>query len=403
MKIVVSHPQGNPFSYHAARAFAEADWLSTFETGFIPPPSTSLPFRLLPPHMKLRARNRVYDGISRAQQRSHRVLEMFCRAGAAVRRSGLTREVNWYDLLFWGHDLMVANGLSHDIDAVYAYEDGARRTFAMAKKRGAAALYELPLGYFRGVEQELRIAQADRPEVRVTEEPRWKRDRKHSELAGADVVIVPCAWAKSTLKLSPIATSKPIITVPYATPADVISSRATRPTGPFTALFAGQIGLRKGVPYLVEAWRRLNLPDARLWLAGSFGTDNIVIDPGSKRIEHLGALPHSRLLDVMRQVDLFVFPSLAEGFGLVIGEAMACGLPVLTTVNTGGPELITDGREGWCVKARDIDALCERLEWAYHHRDKLEAMGSCARMKAEQWTWTHYRKRLTEEIAIQLR
>jgi glycosyltransferase involved in cell wall biosynthesis len=105
---------------------------------------------------------------------------------------------------------------------------------------------------------------------------------------------------------------------------------------------------------------------------------------------------------VMQQVDLFVLPSLAEGFGLVIGEAMASGVPVLTTVNTGGPELITDGEEGWCVPAHDVEALAERIEWAHGHRDELYQMGVKARRRAEQWTWTHYRRKLIDELSEHL-
>jgi glycosyltransferase involved in cell wall biosynthesis len=104
----------------------------------------------------------------------------------------------------------------------------------------------------------------------------------------------------------------------------------------------------------------------------------------------------------MAKVDLFVFPSLAEGFGLVIGEAMATGVPVLTTTNTGGPELIVDGQEGWCVPAHDVDSLAERIEWAYRNRDALYDMGLMARLKAEQWTWADYRRKLTEELSKNL-
>jgi glycosyltransferase involved in cell wall biosynthesis len=109
-----------------------------------------------------------------------------------------------------------------------------------------------------------------------------------------------------------------------------------------------------------------------------------------------------RLLDLMKEADLFVFPSLAEGFGLVIGEAMSCGVPVLTTTNTGGPELITDGREGWCVPAHDADALAERIEWAYANRDELYEMGRRARSRAEQWTWADYRRKLARELSVHL-
>jgi glycosyltransferase involved in cell wall biosynthesis len=215
------------------------------------------------------------------------------------------------------------------------------------------------------------------------------------------MVVVPCRWAEESLPHDE-ATRRPVARVPYGTPADELEPRSERPRGPFTALFAGQVGLRKGVPLLLEAWRRLGLKDARLWLAGSMNLDDAYLSDYADCFEHLGVLPRAQLLERMRQADIFVFPSLAEGFGLVIGEAMAAGLPVLTTLNTGGPELITDGEEGWCVPAHDVDALAARLEWASQSRDELWEMGLRARKRAEAWTWAHYRSKLVNELTRHL-
>lgn len=317
-----------------------------------------------------------------------------------MKPAGPTSRVNWYDVLFCGHDFQVSKSLENDLDAVYAYEDAAKWTFTVARKQGARAIYELPLGYYKGVAEEMNRAPARKSTRPLKyEEPQWKQSRKDAELELADLIVVPCAWARESLRYSKLSGEKPCVTIPYGTPADQIKAKSERPAGPFTVLFAGQIGLRKGVPHLVEAWERLALKDARLRLAGSMSLDRDYLNAHSKSFEHLGALPRAELLDVMCQADLFVFPSLAEGFGLVIGEAMACGVPVLTTANTGGPELITDGREGWCVPAHSTDALAERLEWAYQHRDGLFEMGNLARLRAEQWTWKDYRQKLVRELA----
>jgi glycosyltransferase involved in cell wall biosynthesis len=154
---------------------------------------------------------------------------------------------------------------------------------------------------------------------------------------------------------------------------------------------------------LIAAWEKLKLSDARLLLAGSMNLPRAYVNEHAASFEYLGALPRAELLDLMATVDLFVFPSLAEGFGLVIGEAMASGVPVLTTNNTGGPQLITDGNEGWCVSAHEVEPLIERLEWAHRNRDQLFQMGRRARQRAEQWTWADYRRKLIEELSPHLR
>lgn len=404
MKITISHPHGNPNSFHAARAFAEADWLRSFQRGFAGDRVLSRAARSLPGDASERLDNRRLEDVPAARQRRHLLWEAASRFGAKLKPGGPTSKVNWYDLLFCGHDLQVSKELDADLDAVYAYEDGARRTFDVAKRRETIAVYELPLGYYEGVAHELERARRERPGLGAVPkiEPEWKRRRKDAELELADIVVVPCAWARESLRHSKVGASKSTIKIPYGTPADEVSMRAHPADAPFTVLFAGQICLRKGVPHLIDAWKRLGLKNARLRIAGHMKQGDACLREASASLAYLGSLSRVKLFEEMRRADLFVFPSLAEGFGLVIGEAMALGLPVLTTTNTGGTELITDGRDGLLVPAHDTDALAERIEWAALHRDELFEMGRRARARAEQWTWGHYRRALVEELSKHL-
>jgi starch synthase len=405
LKITISHPHGNANSYQAATALYESKWLGSFQAGLMRSSGASDLSRYLPPDMRQRLLNRNCESIPEPNKNRHLLWEAISRVGRRVRPAGLTSQVGWYDVLFCGHDLQVSRTLDSDLDAVYAYEDGAKRTFGIAKQRGASAIYELPLGYYKAVACEINRAENERPGLQASpyEEPQWKQSRKNAELELADVVVVPCAWAAQSLRHNEGAGKKPVIIVPYGTPVDEIQARSNRPLGPFTVLFAGQVGLRKGAPHLLEAWERLQLKDARLWMAGSMNLGRSYLAEHSNSFQYLGAIPRTRLIEVMREVDLFVFPSLAEGFGLVIGEAMAAGVPILTTINTGGPELISDGREGWCIPAHDVDALTERIEWAYQNRDALYEMGKLARGRAEQWTWANYRQTLIRELSRALK
>jgi starch synthase len=396
-RVVVSHPHGNANSYHTALAFSENQWLDCFETGIL---DVSRLARLSP-DLEQRARNRSFGGIPDARKKSHRLFEALSRAGRKLKPGGLTSEINWYDVLFCGHDFQVSRAIADAPDAVYAYEDAAKLTFESAKRNGAISIYELPLGYYRAVAREINRGRDLWPDLnRATySEPHWKRLRKDAELELADVIVVASDWARESLSLSEAASNKQIVLVPYGTPVEEIRPRSQAPSGPFTVLFAGQVGLRKGVPHLIEAWEKLKLSDARLWLAGSMNLPREYVNEHAASFEYLGALPRAELLEVMKKVDLFVFPSLAEGFGLVIGEAMASGVPVLTTTNTGGPQLITDASEGWCVRAHEVEPLIERLKWAHENRDQLFQMGQRARQRAEQWTWADYRRKLIAELS----
>src|SRR5207244_1480171 len=92
--------------------------------------------------------------------------------------------------------------------------------------------------------------------------------------------------------------------------------------------------------------------------------------------------------------DVLVLPSLAEGFGHVVLEAMSCGLPVITTRHTCGPDVLTDTLEGFLVPIRDPDAIGSRLSWGIDHREDLAAMGVAAARKARQFTWERFRARV---------
>ncbi|MDT4966823.1 MAG: hypothetical protein QOJ64_1560 [Acidobacteriota bacterium] len=396
--VTVSHPHGNPNSYHAAKAFADTGLLNIFERGFVTGRFASKALADLPQGRK--ALQRGLGQLANGGNRQHLLWEVISRVGKRLKSTGPTQKVSWYDVLYCGHDWQVSKALRKGMTAVYAYEDGACLTFREAKRTRAATIYELPAGYYAGVAHELDRARDNsrEPVFNIKTEPRWKMRRKDHELSLADVIVVPCEWAAESLRFSGINTEKAVIKVPYGTPAVEVFPKLERPRGPFTVLFAGQVGARKGVPYLLEAWSQLGLKNARLLLAGGMKLNDAFLSRYSGNFEYLGALPRLQLLKLMKEVDLLVFPSLAEGFGLVIGEAMAAGTPVLTTTNTGGPELITNGREGWCVPAHDAQVLAERIEWAYQHRDELFEMGRRARQRAEQWTWADYRHSLIEKI-----
>jgi glycosyltransferase involved in cell wall biosynthesis len=104
------------------------------------------------------------------------------------------------------------------------------------------------------------------------------------------------------------------------------------------------------------------------------------------------------LRDRYRESDVFVFPSFAEGFGLVLLEAMACGLPAIASEATIGPEIIT-ADSGFITPTGDLDRLVELLRWFDCHRNELPVMGRQARAQAERWTWSKYRSLLVEAVS----
>ncbi|MHC5731280.1 MAG: glycosyltransferase family 4 protein, partial [Nostoc sp.] len=120
----------------------------------------------------------------------------------------------------------------------------------------------------------------------------------------------------------------------------------------FRALFVGRVGVRKGVHYLIKAWEELQLPQAELMLVGVNEFPETWLSQLPEGVNYIPSVPHTTLNQYYSNANVFVFPSLVEGFGLVLLEAMACGIPVITTTHTAGPDIITDGTEGFIVPIR---------------------------------------------------
>ena len=163
---------------------------------------------------------------------------------------------------------------------------------------------------------------------------------------------------------------------------------------PLRVLFVGTINQRKGIKYLLEAVRALGNGHIELVIRGRAVDGLELVHRMAPDADVRLSVSHDELLAAYQSCDLFVFPSLGEGFGHVLIESLACGLPILSTTHTAAPDLITDGEEGFLVAPRRADALSERLEWALTHRPQLARMRRAARAQAETFTWERFRSRI---------
>jgi glycosyltransferase involved in cell wall biosynthesis len=160
----------------------------------------------------------------------------------------------------------------------------------------------------------------------------------------------------------------------------------TTPNKPFRVLYMAYTQPLKGFHYLLDAWEQLHLPDAELVIVGFFSdTPEELRQQYLKRIERdkrITWLPNSLTPeDHFKEASVFVFPSLTEGFGRSTMEAMACGVPVITTPHAQG--IVEDDKTGYVVPIRDVEAIKEKIEYLYHHRDVAEEMGKAARKAVE--------------------
>ena len=218
--------------------------------------------------------------------------------------------------------------------------------------------------------------------------------KRIQEIESATGWLVPSSFLATTLREADISPGR-IRIVPYGVNHDIFVQQHTEETTDkeFTIIFAGHITQLKGITYLLDAVKAIRYPSVRVVLCTPSTIDwNILKLYNDLNIQVQIALPQSELARLFNQADLLVFPSLADGFGHVVLEAMSCGLPVITTHNTCGPDVLIDGEHGFIVPIRSHEAIAEKVSWALDNRSKLKAMGHAAAQQARQFTWKKFRQ-----------
>lgn len=169
---------------------------------------------------------------------------------------------------------------------------------------------------------------------------------------------------------------------------------------PFRFLFAGNICARKGVPVLLEAWKSLagKVKNSELWLVGSLAPHLKSLIPALDCLRVKDRVTRSEMAGLFRQVDALVLPSFSEGFGLVLVEAIAAGLPVITTSNTGGPDLHRCGAESMVslVEAGSIEALADSMLRLFQDQSvKIDSTSILPKLRST-FSWSAYGDRWTK-------
>lgn len=401
-----SHPTGNANVRAASVAFYKSGLLQEFHSCLCW--NKHFPLAVfLPSAVRSELERRSFPNLPLPLQRSHPWREAARLAAVKWNWQPLLRHevgVLSIDRVIRSFDHRVAAALSrtHGLRAVYAYEDAALTTFEAAQRLGLRRLYELPIGYWKSARQ-IFAEEADL-------QPQWastitglrdsaaKLARKQAELDLADTVIVASQFVRHTLE-SQQACGVPIHVLPYGAPPPTNHPLRGPGSGPLRVLFVGSLGQRKGLSYLLDAVAQLGDSVTLTLIGRPTSTTCLPLNDALERHTTISSLPHGAILEQMRQHDVLVFPSLFEGFGLVLTEAISQGLPVIATPHTAAPDLIRDGVEGFIVPIRNSAAIAQRLSELASDRDQLEAMrGACLR-RAGEISWSTYQSSLLEAVA----
>ena len=301
-----------------------------------------------------------------------------------LRRSlGRLAHLRRLELETWAHHQFDAElgrrlGELPGIEVVHAFEGGALATFRAAKRAGKQTILDVPSAHERFMGVEGRCLQPRIAEERLL----------------ADLLLAPSDYVVTCLIEAGVPQHR-IRKIPYGVdPGTFQIDAGLRTDGLFRAVFVGRIGRRKGVSYLLEAWRRLALPHAELLLVGEADEEGRrLLQRYEGLYRFVGPHPKHEVHRFFQQSDVFVFPSLAEGSAYVTYEALASELPIITTPNSGS--VARDGVDGFLIPAEDVDAIAERLALLHAEPALRQRMGAQGRELIErEYTWRHYRERV---------
>jgi len=342
----------------------------------------------------------------------HGCLERFITTNTYVSQvpEALTKRIRFIETLEWaGNQIpllrdiislnLVKKGL-YDIwasrylgecDIFHALSSFQPICFAKARQNGAITIVDWGAAH-PVVREELLGEEYEKCGVKKTPDG---IDRQLQEFEKADYIFVASQFAYNGFVQNGVNPNK-LFKNPYGANLELFKPIAKR-DNIFRVIFVGGLRIVKGVHYLLEAVDQLNLPNFELVLVGRCREEMKPFLERYNNYKHIGGVPHTELYRWYSNSSIFVLPSLCNGFGMVVPEAMACGLPVIVTTNTGASDIVRDGKDGFVVPIRDVEALREKILFFYKNEDARVEMGHNAKEHVQQFTWDRYGVQLIKQ------
>ena len=281
-------------------------------------------------------------------------------------------------------------------DICVAWSGNALHTIRKAKNMGAITILERGSSHMLYQTEILKEEYEKlglKPQVahpRVVE----KELREYEE---ADYISIPSKFVKRTFLEKGIPEEK-LVHVPYGVNLEEFK-QLQKEDNVFRIIYAGSMSVRKGVHYLLKAYTDLKLPNSELLLVGGLEDEmKPVFSKYDGAFKYINHVPQRDLHKYYSQGSVFAIMSIEEGLAMVQPQAMACGLPVICSTNTGGEDIIRDGIDGFIIPIRNVEALKEKLIFLYQNPEICKAMGQSAKERVSKgFTWDDYGDKMIGE------
>jgi glycosyltransferase involved in cell wall biosynthesis len=402
LKVLLAHP-GTQHSFRLAEELHRRDLLFEFWTCFGLSKKTiraSL-LQFAPASVRDRLANRLID-LPASKLRTLPSLEKKARQeqSRGVEAEAVMRERNQH------FQEMISQSSIESADIVIGFDTSSWLLIDRAHRVGKRFILDQTTAHPKTGREAWTRATQDFPEWRdvAPESLDSVLQNQQLEHEHADLIVAASSFARDTLIANGVPENKVRVN-PYGVDLERFrpAQQSRNSSRQLRFLSVGGINPRKGIPVLLSAWKKLHANDAELWLVGDVSENVRPLIPDLPGLKILGRKSRGELPDLLRSCDVFVFPSSFEGFGLVLLEAMASGLPIIATEATAVPDLIGESGAGKLIQSGDVDQLIDAMKYFIEHRNELPKLGTLARARAEQFSWANYGDRWKKIILGQER
>lgn len=411
-KVIVAHPE-QQHSYRLASALKKNNMLFKYITTVYDKESSLL--------MKLVKRVISKDNLKRANKRKNPdlseidVIQFYeIRGYINILLNRIDKKKKIYN--YWRKRTAdkfgrkVANyAIKNNIDAVIMYDLNAEECFKTLKQKAPHIKRILDTSaanrvFMRSIyEQDLILSPeySDLLKLEIdylSDEDKLKHHK--TEIETSQFFLAGSSFVKKSIMYSGIAEDK-INICPYGVDINLFkytARKAKKDNEVLEFVYVGGTKQLKGISYLLTAFDEIDHTKAKLTIVGSYNLPESIIDKYKQKVNFTGNILQSEVAELLTGKDVMIFPSLGEGMSLSVLEAMSSGLMVITSVNSGTNDLITDGINGLIIPIQDKNAIIEKVEWCINNRTKLPEMGYYARKTAEAHTWNTYENEIKSAL-----
>lgn len=284
--------------------------------------------------------------------------------------------------------------IKHNVDAVIMYDTTATTCFEYLKKHAPHIKRVLDVSISTGrfmkdnFEKDMLLTgdEGHREESEFLWNKTVMLDRDR-EIESSQYFLAASNIVKKSLIYCG-AKEEQIYIIPYGVDREKFSFVSKKEiTGTLKLVFVGQVNYRKGIHHICKVVKEMGNA-VELFLAGPFDSESKIYEKykNCDNIHFCGFVTRDKLAGLYNDCDVFVFPTLGEGYGLVILEALSCGVPCIVSNLAGGDDAIVNGENGFVFNAGDDNDLKKKIEWFIEHPGKIERMSYASRKSVENLT-----------------